>query len=176
MSLEGLPVRPETCTRILKEIGRFLETPGSDTQNDRTVQICGAISARPYRGDVCAATPRGGGVDQRPRRRVIENKHSTDIGARLTFRVNAHTDARRRRRRFNVDRVLVLNSPHTDARRERDASACMRRHQAFALAPVQTRGEGGGDSTSVECLLSTTPLPRYLQVARSNLEDGAAQV
>ena len=28
--------------------------------------------------------------------RVIENKQSTDIGARLTFRVNAHTDERNR--------------------------------------------------------------------------------
>jgi len=46
-----------------------------------------------------------------PGSRVIENKHSTDIGARDTFIVNAHTDARRRRRRFNVGRVLVLNNP-----------------------------------------------------------------
>jgi hypothetical protein len=44
---------------------------------------------------------------------VIENKHSTDIGACLHLRVNAHhTDAGsiwRRRRRLNVSRELVLN-------------------------------------------------------------------
>jgi len=45
------------------------------------------------------------------RRRVIENKHLTDIGAGLISRVNAHTYARRRRRIFNVGRVLVLNYP-----------------------------------------------------------------
>ena len=42
---------------------------------------------------------------------VIENKHSTEIGAWLTFRATAHTDAWKRRRRFNVGRVLVLNNP-----------------------------------------------------------------
>jgi len=31
-----------------------------------------------------------------PRSRVNQNKHSTEIGSWLTFRVNAHTDARRR--------------------------------------------------------------------------------
>ena len=36
-----------------------------------------------------------------------------ELGARLAFRVNAHTYARRRsrRRRINVGRVLVLNKP-----------------------------------------------------------------
>ena len=57
-----------------------------------------------------------------PGRRVIENKHSNRcrtscprdlLGA---FRLNAHTDARPRRRRrrsrtFNVGRLLVLNDP-----------------------------------------------------------------
>jgi hypothetical protein len=48
-----------------------------------------------------------------PGSRVSDNQHSNDVGARLTFRVNAHTDARsvRRRRRLNVDRVVVLNDP-----------------------------------------------------------------
>jgi len=31
------------------------------------------VCARPYRGAVCAATPRGGGVDQRPSGRVIQS-------------------------------------------------------------------------------------------------------
>ena len=35
----------------------------------------------------------------------------TEIGAQLTFRVNAHTDARGRRRRFTVGRVPGLNPP-----------------------------------------------------------------
>jgi hypothetical protein len=44
---------------------------------------------------------------------LIENRHSTDVEACLASRVNAHTDARRRRRRrFNVGRVLVLNSKY----------------------------------------------------------------
>jgi len=37
--------------------------------------------------------------------------HSKPIRAWHTFRVKAHTDGRRRRRRFNVGRVLVLNKP-----------------------------------------------------------------
>jgi hypothetical protein len=32
---------------------------------------------------------------------------------------NALTDVQRRRRRFNVGRVLVLNNPHPDAQRTR---------------------------------------------------------
>jgi len=47
----------------------------------------------------------------RPFGRVVEKKHSTDVGARLSLSVNAHTEARimrRRRRRFNIGRVLVL--------------------------------------------------------------------
>ena len=43
---------------------------------------------------------------------------------------------RRRRRRFNVGRVLVLNNPR-----------------------IHTRGGGGRVSTSAECLFSVTPLP-----------------
>jgi len=35
----------------------------------------------------------------------------TKIGAWLTFRSNAHTDARRRRRRFNVGGVRILHTP-----------------------------------------------------------------
>jgi hypothetical protein len=50
-----------------------------------------------------------------PRSRDIDNKHSTDIGVYLTSTVNAHTDAwsirRRRRRRFNVGGVHLLNNP-----------------------------------------------------------------
>ena len=46
---------------------------------------------------------------------MSENKHSTDIGACLAFKVSAHTEARRRRkrrrRRFNVGGVCVLNNP-----------------------------------------------------------------
>jgi len=37
--------------------------------------------------------------------------HSTEIGAWFTVRVTAHTGARRKRRRFTVGRVLVLNDP-----------------------------------------------------------------
>ena len=46
-----------------------------------------------------------------PGRRVIENKHSTDIGAFLTFQVNTHTDARRWRKIVNVGGVLVNSDP-----------------------------------------------------------------
>jgi hypothetical protein len=46
-----------------------------------------------------------------PSRRVIENKHTAQVEARLAFRVNAHADTRRRRRRCSVGRVLNLNKP-----------------------------------------------------------------
>ena len=46
-----------------------------------------------------------------PRSRISENTHSTEIGAQLTSSVNARTYARRRRRRFSVGRVVVLNTP-----------------------------------------------------------------
>jgi hypothetical protein len=41
---------------------------------------------------------------------VMMNKHWTHIRVRLTFSVNADTDARRRRRQFNVREVLALNN------------------------------------------------------------------
>jgi len=44
----------------------------------------------------------------------MKNKHSAEMGAGRTFKVSPHTSARRhrrRRRRFNVGRVLVLNNP-----------------------------------------------------------------
>ena len=44
--------------------------------------------------------------------RRSSDKHSTEIGAYTTFRVNARTDARRRRRSLSVGRVLILNNPH----------------------------------------------------------------
>jgi len=54
--------------------------------------------------------------------------------------VSAHTAARRRRRRFNVGRVLVLNN-----------------FPGSVL--IQPRGgRGGVDSTAVECLFSKPPL------------------
>ena len=62
----------------------------------------------------CPGGPRGTPTRRparRPCSRVIENRHSTSIGARVTFRVETHTDARRRSRRFNVGRALVLNNP-----------------------------------------------------------------
>ena len=58
----------------------------------------------------------------------------TEIGARLTFMVNAHAVARRRRRVVNVGRVLFLK-----------------------ITLTQTSGGRGGDSTSVECMFSMTP-------------------
>ena len=36
-------------------------------------------------------------TSMRPGGKVVENRHSNRIRARLTFRVHAHTDARRRR-------------------------------------------------------------------------------
>jgi hypothetical protein len=48
------------------------------------------------------------GRGRRFNRRAVENKHSTDIGACVTFSVNAHTGTRRRRC-FNDGGVLVLN-------------------------------------------------------------------
>jgi len=63
-----------------------------------------------------------------PDRRVIENKQSNRGRARLTFRVNAHTDARRRRI-FNVGRVLVLNTPRRRRRRWRKRSRRRRRRK-----------------------------------------------
>jgi len=44
-------------------------------------------------------------------RRVVEKQHSSRDRSMTYFRVNAHTDAQRRRRRFNVGGVLVLNNP-----------------------------------------------------------------
>jgi len=49
-----------------------------------------------------------------PRSRVIEIKYSTEIGARITLREIARTDAQsiwRKRRRFNLGRVLDVNDP-----------------------------------------------------------------
>jgi hypothetical protein len=54
------------------------------------------------------------------------------------LRVNAHTEARRRRRIFNVGRVLVVNNARL----------------------IQTREGEGRDSMSVGCLFPITPLPR----------------
>ena len=70
-----------------------------------------------------------------PRSRVIENKHSK-IGAMLTFMfmMNAHQVVRKMRRRFNIGQGLDLNNPL-----------------------IQTRGRGGGSSTSVERLSSIPP-------------------
>jgi len=55
--------------------------------------------------------------------RVIESKHSIEIGqARMTYLECERSYRRaeeRRRRRFNVDRVLALNNPRTDVRRRR---------------------------------------------------------
>jgi hypothetical protein len=48
---------------------------------------------------------------QAPHRTVIDIKRRSEIRTLLTRSVNAHTDARRRRRRFKVGRVLVLNNP-----------------------------------------------------------------
>jgi len=45
-------------------------------------------------------------------RRVIQNKHSTEIRACLIFRVNAHTDTRRRRTgKLNVGRKPFALAP-----------------------------------------------------------------
>jgi len=55
-----------------------------------------------------------------PRRRGIENKHSVEIGARLTLDVNAHVDALRRVRRFNVGGVVVLNCPREEEENEEE--------------------------------------------------------
>jgi len=96
-----------------------------------------------------------------PRRRVIENKQSTDVGACLTFRVNAHTHAqsRRRRRRRRRRRTEEEEEIHTDERRRMKFNV----GQEHVLNNPQMRegggGGGGGDSTSVECLFSITPLP-----------------
>jgi len=57
------------------------------------------------------------------------------VPARLTSRDNAHTDARRRRRRFKVGRVLVFNDPL-----------------------IQTRVGGGGEgSTLTRVFVLNTP-------------------
>ena len=42
--------------------------------------------------------------------RVIESKHSTEIGAQLTLSVNASSGVRRRTRRCSVGQVLALNT------------------------------------------------------------------
>ena len=75
-----------------------------------------------------------------PFRRVIENKHSTEIGARLTMTVHAHTDARRRRRRrFNVGRVLVHNDSPAFRRswRRRRFFCCRRRRSSSSASSSQ---------------------------------------
>ena len=80
-----------------------------------SISPCPPRPPRPWQeaSSRCLADPpagiRLGGGRAHPCRRVIENKHSTEIGARLTLSVNAHTFARRRGRRSDVGRVLVLN-------------------------------------------------------------------
>jgi hypothetical protein len=69
----------------------------------------------------------------------IENKLSTEIGALLTLSVGALKEALRRRRRFNVGRVLVLKTP---------------------------RGGGGEDSMSAECSFSITPVEEEEEIQR----------
>jgi hypothetical protein len=66
----------------------------------------------------------------RPSGRVIEYKNSTEIGSCVfEYTVNAHKDARRRTRRFNVGRLLVLNNPPRRRRRRRRRSRRRRRRK-----------------------------------------------
>jgi len=51
--------------------------------------------------------------ETKPGGRVIENMHSTRDRSVTYFRVNAHTDARRSKRRFKVGRVLVVKRTST---------------------------------------------------------------
>ena len=79
-----------------------------------------------------------------PRRRVVENKHPTAFGSTLTLGVNAHTYARGKRRRVDVDGVLVpKNHPL-----------------------IRTHGGAEGESTWVVCLFSIITLP-WCRPARS---------
>ena len=80
--LESVRIRPNpTLYRICPN-----PEPPSQGERERVAQPC--RGPRPEaRGSRHAGT-------WRSRRRVNENKHSTDIGARLTLSVNAQTDAR----------------------------------------------------------------------------------
>ena len=78
----------------------------------------------------------------------------------LPLSVNAHTDARRMRRRFNV-----MNA-HTDARR-RSRRCNGGRVLVLNNTPLlQTSRGGGDDSTSVECLFSIPPAEEEDEIER----------
>jgi hypothetical protein len=76
--------------------------------------------------------------------------------------LNAQSEGRKRRRRVNVGRVLVINELLIQMRRRRRRRR--RRCDVYRVIVVnnlliQTRGGGGGgESTLGECLLSMTPL------------------
>jgi len=95
-----------------KEIGECPALPGPPAPCGCGCRCRAPPAARQIRNR-CASPRRssaaGSGVAG-PGSRVIENKHSTEIGACLTSRVNADTNARRIGRRFSVGRVHVLNN------------------------------------------------------------------
>jgi len=79
----------------------------------------------------------GGGSTSVEYRRVIDNKHSNPNPSMTSFS-NDHTDERRRRRRFNVGRVLALiNLPaacFSDERRKSlDVNICI----SGSLGPLE---------------------------------------
>ena len=79
-----------------------------------------------------------------------------------------HTDARRRRGDFNVGRVPVLNNPLTQTRG--GGGEIQRRSSSCSQQPPHTDARRRrGDSTSIECLFSTTPLPRLLVYLRGDI-------
>ena len=70
--------------------------------------------------------------------------------------VSAHTDARKRRRRFNVGRVLVLNNPRTYRRADeqdemqRRSSVCSQPPPCLALHDELQRQEIGDGNGAAE--------------------------
>jgi hypothetical protein len=89
-----------------------------------------------------------------PGRRVIEHKHSDDIGACLTFRETDHVHApmrSERRRRLNVDRVPVLNDPPATPSSLASLSAIISRTSLFvnpSAVDCSTPLKQGHDNTA----------------------------
>ena len=85
-----------------------------------------------------------------PGRRVIDDKHSTEIGARLTFNGNVHAYAQRRNCRCNVGRVLLIDDPHT---------------RLGATYPYASSASGRSVALTITvCRPPSTPFPVWSQI------------
>jgi len=96
----------------------------------------------------------------------LRTRTRTQIGTRLFFRVTAHTDTRRRRSRFNVGRVLVLN--RIPARR----SPCMLRCAGRSTTarrrrrPPPPTPPPSSESSAPKCRRTSVPMTRVVRAVR----------